>query len=113
MTLAAGQTQGHVPGRRYRIPAGLGEMNHENLLSVLAWVPAGWRAVGRLEVKGTEHELACLLDLQVGDPQAGDGPRIVITTSWVIDSRWVTSHWIPALSRRIVMTCSSSLEPDM
>jgi polyisoprenoid-binding protein YceI len=79
----------------------------------LVWVPAGWRAVGRLEVKGTEHELACLLDLQVGDPQAGDGPRIVITSSWVIDSRWVTSHWIPALSRRIVMTCSSSLEPDM
>ena len=46
-------------------------------------------------------------------PQAGDGPRIVITSSWVIDSRWVTSHWIPALSRHIVMTCSSSLEPDM
>jgi polyisoprenoid-binding protein YceI len=79
----------------------------------LAWVPAGWRAVGRLQVKNAEHELACQLDLQVGDPQAGDGPRIVITGSWVIDSRWVTSHWIPALSRHIVMTCSSSLEPDM
>jgi len=78
----------------------------------LAWVPAGWRAVGRLQVKNAEHELACQLDLQVGDPQAGDGPRIVITSSWVIDSRWVTSHWIPALSRHIVMTCSSSLEPD-
>jgi polyisoprenoid-binding protein YceI len=79
----------------------------------LAWVPAGWRAVGRLQVKNAEHELACQLDLQVGDPKAGDGPLIVITGSWVIDSRWVTSHWIPALSRHIVMTCSSSLEPDM
>ena len=79
----------------------------------LGWVPAGGRAVGRLQVKGAEHELACLLDLQVGDPHAGDGPRIVITSSWVIDSRWVTRQWIPALGRRIVMTCSSSLEPDM
>jgi polyisoprenoid-binding protein YceI len=79
----------------------------------LAWVPAGWRAAGRLQVKNAEHELACQLDLQVGDPQAGDGPRIIVTSSWVIDSRWVTSHWIPALSRRIVMTCSSSLEPGM
>ncbi len=79
----------------------------------LVWVPAGWRAVGRLQVKGTEHELACQLDLQVGDPRLGDWPGVVITSSWVIDSRWVTSQWIPALSRRIVMTCSSSLEPDM
>jgi polyisoprenoid-binding protein YceI len=79
----------------------------------LVWVPAGWRVVGRLQVKGIDHELACLLDLQVGDPQAGDGPHIVITSSWVIDSRWVTSQWIPALGRHIVMTCSSSIEPDM
>ena len=38
VTLAAGQTRGRVPGfpgRRYRIPAELGEMNQENLLSVL------------------------------------------------------------------------------
>ena len=26
---------------------------------LLAWVPAGWRAVGRLQVKNAEHELAC------------------------------------------------------
>ena len=35
VTLTAGQTRGRVPGRRYRIPAGLGEMNQENLLSIL------------------------------------------------------------------------------
>ena len=32
---------------------------------LLAWVPAGWRAVGRLRVKNTEHELACQLDLRL------------------------------------------------
>jgi polyisoprenoid-binding protein YceI len=79
----------------------------------LAWVPAGWRAVGRLQVKNAEHELACLLDLHAGDPRPGDRPGVVITSSWVIESRWVTSQWIPGLGRRIVMTCSSWLEPDM
>ncbi len=80
---------------------------------LLVWVPAGWRAVGRLRVKDTEHELACQLDLHLGDTRPGGPPRIIIASSWVIDSRWVTSQRIPALSRRIVMTCSSSLEPDM
>jgi hypothetical protein len=27
---------------------------------LLAWVPAGWRTVGCLNLRGTEHELACL-----------------------------------------------------
>ncbi len=80
---------------------------------LLAWVPAGWRVVGRLQVKGTEHELACQLDLQLGDTRPGDPPRILIASSWVIDSRWITSQWIPALGRRIVMTCSFSLELDI
>ncbi len=79
---------------------------------LLAWVPAGWRAVGRLQVKNTEHELACPLDLHLGDTRPGDPPRILINSSWVIDSRWVTSKWIPALGRRILMTCSFSLAPD-
>ena len=80
---------------------------------LLAWVPAGWRAVGRLQIKGAEHDVACQLDLQLGDTLPGDPPRIVIAGSWVIDSRWVTGQRIPALGRRIVMTCSSSLQPDM
>ena len=79
----------------------------------LAWVPAGWRAAGRLQVKNAEHELACHVDLHLGGTRPDGSPRILITSSWVIDSRWVTSQWIPALSRRIVMTCSCSLEPDM
>jgi polyisoprenoid-binding protein YceI len=79
----------------------------------LVWVPAGWRAVGRLRVKDTEHELACQLDLHLGDRQPGDPLRIIIASSWVIDSRWITSQWIPALDRRIVMTCSFTSEPDM
>jgi polyisoprenoid-binding protein YceI len=80
---------------------------------LLVWVPAGWRAVGRLQVKDTEHELACQLDLQLGDTRPDDPLGIMIASSWVIDSRWVTSQRIPALARRIVMTCSMSLEPDM
>ena len=80
---------------------------------LLVWVPAGWRAVGRLRVKNTEHELACQLDLQLGDTRPDDPLGIMVASSWVIDSRWVTSQRIPALGRRIVMTCSMSLEPDM
>jgi polyisoprenoid-binding protein YceI len=80
---------------------------------LLVWVPTGWRAVGRLQVKNTKHELACQLDLGLPGTRAGDPPRIIIASSWVIDSRWVTSQWIPALGRRIAMTCSFSLEPDM
>ena len=80
---------------------------------LLVWVPAGWRAVGRLRVKNTEHELACQLDLQLGDTRPGGPPRIVIASRWVLDSRWVTSQWIPGLGHRIVMTCSFFLEPDM
>src|SRR5580693_9463501 len=80
---------------------------------LLAWVPAGWRAVGLLRVKNVEHELACVLDLDLGDTRPDAPPSITIGSSWVIDARWITSKRIPALARRIVMTCSFSLEPDM
>jgi polyisoprenoid-binding protein YceI len=80
---------------------------------LLAWVPAGWRAVGRMQVKGAEHELACRFDLHRDDPQPGGPPRLKVVGSLVIDSQWVTRQRIPALGRRIVMTCSLSLEPDM
>jgi hypothetical protein len=80
---------------------------------LLAWVPAGWRTVGCLNVRGTEHELACQLDLHPGDTRPDGSPRILVASSWVIDSRWITSQRIPALGRRVVMTCSFSLQPDM
>ncbi len=80
---------------------------------LLAWVPAGWRAVGRLRLKDTEHELACRFDLRLDDLQPGGRQRVGVVSSWVIDSRWVTRQRIPALGRRIVMTCSLSVEPDM
>ena len=79
---------------------------------LLAWVPAGWRAVGRLQVKGAEHEVASRFDLRLDDPQPGGPPRLKVASSLVIDSQWVTRQRIPALGRRIVMTCSVSLEPD-
>ena len=80
---------------------------------LLAWVPAGWRAVGRLQVKGAEHELACRFDLYLDDPRPGGSPGLKVASSLVIDSRWITRQRIPALGRRIVMTCSLFLEPDM
>jgi polyisoprenoid-binding protein YceI len=85
---------------------------------LLAWVPAGWRVVGRLRVKNAEHEVACQFDLHPGDTRPDDVlpddvRRIVIASNWVIDSRWVTSHWVPALSRNVMMTCSFSLVPEI
>jgi polyisoprenoid-binding protein YceI len=78
---------------------------------LLAWVPTGWRAVGCLQVKGTEHELACQLDLdRDGEPPDGS-PCVRITSRWILDLGWITRHRIPGLSRRIPMTCSFLLEP--
>src|SRR6266496_5165978 len=86
---------------------------HHGHLRRPGWVPAGWRAVGRLQVKGAEHELACRFDLRLDDSQPCGPPRLKVAGSLVIDSQWVTRQRIPALGRRIVMTCSLSLEPDM
>jgi polyisoprenoid-binding protein YceI len=79
---------------------------------LLAWVPNGWRAVGLLQVKGAEHELACRLDMDPGSEPLGESPRFRITSSWILDSKWITGHWIPGLTRRIPMMCSFLLEPD-
>jgi polyisoprenoid-binding protein YceI len=80
---------------------------------LLVWVPAGWRAIGRLQVKNAEHELAGQLGVQLGDSRPGSASRLVIGCTWVIDSTWVTSQRIPALGRRIAMTCSFHLDSDM
>jgi len=80
---------------------------------LLVRVPAGWRAVGRLQVKNAEHELACQLGVQLGDSRPGRAPRLVVACTWVIDSTWVTGQRIPALGRRIAMTCSFHLDPDL
>jgi polyisoprenoid-binding protein YceI len=79
---------------------------------LLALVPAGWRAVGRLQIKGTQHELACQLGLHHEDTLLEGPPRFWINSSWVIDAHWITRQWIPGLSRRIPMTCSFLLEPQ-
>jgi polyisoprenoid-binding protein YceI len=80
---------------------------------LLVRVPAGWRTVGRLQVKNAEHELACQLGVQLGDSRPGRAPRLVIACTWAIDSAWVTSQRIPALGRRIAMTCSFHLDPNI
>jgi polyisoprenoid-binding protein YceI len=78
---------------------------------LLAEVPTGWRAAGRLQVKDAEHELACEFGVHLGDARPGGAPHLVIACSWVIDSAWITSQRIPALSRRIEMSCSFRLCP--
>jgi hypothetical protein len=80
---------------------------------LLVWVPAGWRAVGRLQVKDAEYELACQFGVRPDVARPGDAPRPVIACSWAIDATWVTSQRIPALGRRVAMTCSFHLDPDM
>ena len=99
-----------LAGPRFLDAAAFPEISFRSEL--LAWVPAGWRAVG-LRVKNAEHELACQLDLHLGDTPHDDTRRVVVASNWVIDSRWITSHWVPALSRHVVMTCSFSLVPEM
>ena len=105
------------PGRDFLDAAAFPEISFRSEL--LAWVPAGWRAVGRLRIKNAEHELACQLDLHLATRGRTTWlaraivRRVVIASTWVIDSRWVTSHWVPALSRNVVMSCSFSLVPEL
>lgn len=77
---------------------------------MLVCVPTGWRAVGHLQVKGTEHPLVCELDADLRDQQQGPA-AMTITTRWVIDSTWITTQRVPMLARRIAMSCSLALEP--
>jgi polyisoprenoid-binding protein YceI len=100
-----------LAGPRFLDAAAFPEISFRSEL--LAWVPAGWRAVGSLRVKNAEHELACQLDLHLGDTRPDGARRVVIASNWVIDSRWITSHWVPALSRHVMITCSFSLVPEM
>ena len=79
---------------------------------LLVRVPAGWRAVGQLQVKGVERALACELDVVPWGGWPQRPPRMKVATRWVLDSAWVTSQRIPAMSARIDMTCSIALELD-
>jgi polyisoprenoid-binding protein YceI len=76
---------------------------------MLVCVPTGWRAVGHLLIKGTEHPLVCELDADLHDQQQGPA-AMTINTRWVIDSTWITTHRVPMLARRIAMSCSLALE---
>ncbi len=80
---------------------------------LLVCVPAGWRTVGQLRLKGTEHALACQLDVATVGQRADGSPGMTITSRWALDSRWVTRQRIPGLGRRIVMACSVALAPEL
>jgi polyisoprenoid-binding protein YceI len=77
---------------------------------LLVWVPSGWRAVGRLQVKNVEHEVACQFGVQFAEATADRAARPFVTCRWVIDSTWVASQRIPGLDRRIEMACSFRLD---
>ena len=63
---------------------------------LLAWVPTGWRAVGYLQVKDTEHELACRFEPRLDDLRPGGPPRVGSRRqARVVDSRWITRQRIP------------------
>jgi polyisoprenoid-binding protein YceI len=80
---------------------------------LLALVPTGWRVVGRLQVKDAEHELACHFELDRASTPLDGSPQLRFTSSWILDSRWITRQWIPGLGRRIPMTCSCLLVPGL
>jgi polyisoprenoid-binding protein YceI len=98
-----------------RLLAGPGFLDadaHPNITfrsEMLVRVPTGWRAVGQLRVKGTEHPLVCELQADLRDHQQGP-TTMTINTRWVIDSRWITTQRVPMLARRIAMNCSVALE---
>jgi polyisoprenoid-binding protein YceI len=100
-----------------RVLAGPGFLDARNfpeisfLAELVIRVPSGWRAVGRLRVRDAEHELACQLGTQDAERAPTNTDCVIIGCTWVLDAQWVTSHRIPALSRRVVMTSSLYLEP--
>lgn len=75
----------------------------------LVCVPTGWRAVGRLRIKGTDHPLVCELEADLHDQQHASAAT-TIKTRWVIDSTWITTQRVPMLGRRIVMSGSLAVE---
>jgi hypothetical protein len=51
--------------------------------------------------------------VQLGNRRPGRAPRLAIACTGVIDSAWVTSRRVPARGRRITMTSSRHLDPDI
>jgi polyisoprenoid-binding protein YceI len=75
---------------------------------VLVCVPIGWRAIGQLQVKGSEHPIVCELaaDLRHPHPEAAG---ITVTSRWVLDSTWITAQRVLTLNRHVDMRCTLAL----
>ncbi len=78
----------------------------------LTRVPTGWRAIGRLHVKGVDHEIACQLSVGSIHWDEEGTPRLSAKSHWVLDSTWITGQRIPGLSRRVAIACFIVLEPS-
>jgi len=107
----AALTTGH--GVLDRVLAGPGFLNADNFpeitfrSEVLVCVPTGWRAIGNMHIKGTEHPVVCELaaDLRSAHTEGA----VTVTGRWVLDSRWITQQRMPTLNRRVTMACSLAL----
>lgn len=107
-------TASAVLDRILKGPGFLEAENHPEISfesQTLVRVPTGWRAIGHLQLKGVNHELACELTLGPLPRQLAGGPRLSAVSHWVLDSTWITGQRIPGLSRRVSMTSSVVLEP--
>lgn len=76
----------------------------------LVCVPIGWRAIGQLQVKGTEHPIVCELAADLRHPHPPTTGAITITSRWILDSTWVTTQRVPTLSRHVTMRCTLALK---
>jgi polyisoprenoid-binding protein YceI len=77
----------------------------------LVRVPTGWRALGQMQVKGVEHPMECELKGDLGqEQQPGCDTAVTLRTRWVLDSTWITGRRVPAMSRRVVMSCTVVLD---
>jgi polyisoprenoid-binding protein YceI len=74
----------------------------------LVCVPIGWRGIGQLQVKGSNHPIVCELaaDLRHRHTAAA---AITVTSRWVLDSTWITAQRVLTLSRRVDMRCTLAL----
>jgi polyisoprenoid-binding protein YceI len=109
---ADGLSTGH--GVLDRLLAGPGFLHAEYFPAIafrsqaLVCVPIGWRAIGQLHVKGSEHPIVCepAADLRHRDPAAA---AVTVTSRWVLDSTWITTQRVLTLSRHVDMNCTLAL----
>jgi polyisoprenoid-binding protein YceI len=114
---AEGLSTGH--GVLDRLLAGPGFLHADDFPEVafrsqaLVCVPIGWRAIGHVHIKGSEHPVVCELAADLRQPRPA-ATAISVTSRWVLDSTWITTQRVMTLNRHVAMTCTLALNysPD-